>query len=133
MATPKKRTGKSIRKTTRNALPGSIYFNKNRYWWKVQLPGEAKAKARPLRPIGSKYATTDYNVAFEVATNIRQESIYKQSDDTNIEIVNIASLVAAYLRHVDDYYRDDNNNQTSEGNDVANWQAASPTPGTVNP
>ena len=46
-------------------LPGTIYLNKNRWWWKVQLPGEDKIKARPLKPIGSRYATTDYAVAVE--------------------------------------------------------------------
>ena len=70
MATHKKRTAKSTKKTIRTALPGSIYLNRNRYWWKVQLPGETKAKARPLRVIGSKFATTDYSVAVEVASNI---------------------------------------------------------------
>ena len=66
-------------------LPGTIYLNKNRYWWKVQLPGEAKAKSRPLRSLGSKYATTDYGAAVEVASNIWQEAIYRQTDDSNIE------------------------------------------------
>jgi integrase len=117
MATSKKRTAKSSKKA-RTSLPGSIYLNKKRYWWKVQLPGETKAKARPLRPVGSKFATTDYNVAFEVATNIWQESIYKQSKDANIEIVNIASLSAAYLQHVDEYYCDNDNNPTSEAKHI---------------
>ncbi len=32
------------RKTTKakNSVPGTIYLNKKRYWWKVQLPGEAR-------------------------------------------------------------------------------------------
>lgn len=114
METRKKPAGRSNRKTTRTALPGSIYLNKNRYWWKIQLPGEAKAKARPLRSFGSKFATTDYGVAVEVASNIWQTAIYSQNDEANIEIVNIASLVVAYLQHVDEYYRNDNNKQTSE-------------------
>ena len=56
----------------KNSVPGTIYLNKNRYWWKVQLPGENKSKARPLRPIGAKYATSDYSVACEVAGNLWQ-------------------------------------------------------------
>ncbi len=34
-------------------VPGTVYLNKNRYWWKVKLPGEPKIKARPLRPVGA--------------------------------------------------------------------------------
>ncbi len=37
-------------------LPGTIYLNKKRYWWKVRLPGEEKSKARPLTPVGRRYA-----------------------------------------------------------------------------
>jgi hypothetical protein len=56
--------------TRHNNVPGTIYLNKNRYWYKVQLPGQAKPAARPLVPHGSKYATTDYAVAVELANNI---------------------------------------------------------------
>ena len=35
-------------------LPGTIYLNKNRYWWKVQLPGEDRPVARPVKPVGAK-------------------------------------------------------------------------------
>jgi len=118
MTTRKKRTVRSNRKSAKPALPGAIYLNKNRYWWKVQLPGEAKAKARPLRALGSKFATTDYGVAVEVASNIWQEAIYRQNDSSNIEIVNMASLVAAYLKHVDEYYRDEENTPTMEANNI---------------
>jgi len=114
MKTRKTRTTRSKRKSSKQALPGSIYLNKNRYWWKVQLPGEANPKARPLKAIGSRYATTDFGVAVEVASNIWQEAIYRQNDDSKVEIINIASLVAAYLRYVDGYYRDDNDNPTME-------------------
>ena len=36
-------------------LPGSLYQRNRRWWWKVQLPDEEKIKARPLKPIGSRY------------------------------------------------------------------------------
>lgn len=48
-------------------LPGSLYQRNRRWWWKVQLPGEDKPKARPLKPIGSRYAMTDYAVVAECA------------------------------------------------------------------
>ncbi|MHC4334567.1 MAG: hypothetical protein ACYSUV_12580 [Planctomycetota bacterium] len=55
-------------KSRKTRLPGSIYQNKNRWWWKIKLPGEEKMRARPLRPVGPKFATTDRNVAQEVIT-----------------------------------------------------------------
>ncbi|MHC4431815.1 MAG: hypothetical protein ACYTBS_08245, partial [Planctomycetota bacterium] len=57
-------------------LPGTIYLNKNRYWWKVKLPGEAKIKARPLRPVGAKFATKDIGVARELATNLLHQALF---------------------------------------------------------
>ena len=51
------------RKTTHN-LPGSIYKNGTRYWWKVKLPGEKTPKSRPLKPFGSSMATIKPNARF---------------------------------------------------------------------
>lgn len=39
----------------KSQLPGCIYQNKNRYWWKVKLPGTSKTKAIPLIPQGGRY------------------------------------------------------------------------------
>ena len=35
-------------KAKKSNLPGSIYKNGRRWWWKVRLPGEEKTAARPL-------------------------------------------------------------------------------------
>ena len=59
-----------------SGLGGTIYLNKSRYWWKVQLPGEEKAKARPLKSVGSKFATNDCNVAIEVAKMIWEQAVF---------------------------------------------------------
>ncbi len=118
MAIPKKRTGKSNRKTTRSALPGSIYLNKNRYWWKVQLPGEAKAKARPLKPIGARFATTDYSIAIEVAKALLEKHLFETSQNSQGEIFNIAGLVRAYMDYANGYYVDSEGNLTKEPNNV---------------
>jgi hypothetical protein len=40
-------------KNRKHGLLGTIYKNKNRWWWKVKLPGEDKDKAYPRKPIGS--------------------------------------------------------------------------------
>ena len=96
-------------------IPGTIYLNKSRYWWKVKLPGEKKLKSRALRPIGAKYATSNYNVACEIARNLWEAAVYKEHPLSNqVEVTNIASLIAAYLQHCDTYYMDENGKPTQE-------------------
>jgi integrase len=93
------------KKKTKHNLPGTIYKNGKRYWWKVKLPGEDKVKARPLVPAGAKMATTDYQVAIECAKLLLANSVFntKQPDISNIS--NIAQLCCAYLNHARQYYR----------------------------
>ncbi|MBW8016895.1 MAG: site-specific integrase [Planctomycetes bacterium] len=114
MAATKKRTVKSSKKNNQSVLPGSIYLNKNRYWWKVQLPGEPSIKARPLRPIGARYATTDNSTAIEVARALLEKHLFETSQNCQGEIVNIASLVRAYMEYANEYYVDSEGNPTSE-------------------
>jgi hypothetical protein len=54
----------------RVTLPGSLYQKNGRWWWKVDLPGEDKPTARPLKPDGSRCATTDYQEAEEIARDM---------------------------------------------------------------
>ena len=56
-----------VKAPARVTLPGSLYQKNGRWWWKVDLPGEDKPKARALKPNGSRCATTDYQEAEEVA------------------------------------------------------------------
>ena len=72
-----------------------VSLNKNRYWWKVQLPGEPSPKARPLKPNGSRFATTDYSTAIEVAKGILEKHLFETCQKNQEEILNIASLVRA--------------------------------------
>jgi len=51
----------------RVTLPGRLYQKNGRWWWKVDLPGEDKPKARALKPTGSRCATTDCQEAEEIA------------------------------------------------------------------
>jgi len=51
----------------KSSVPGCIFSNHGRYWWRVCLPGEQKKKARPLVPEGATYATSNRGVAEEVA------------------------------------------------------------------
>jgi integrase len=105
--------------TRHNNVPGAIYLNKNRYWYKVQLPGEAKPAARPLVPIGSKFATSDYSAAVEIANNLFQQAIYNsQTTIDTTAISNIAALTAAYLEYVRGYYVSEQGGTTREIGDI---------------
>ena len=118
MTAQKKRNTKSGKKTTNSSLPGSIYLNKNRYWWKVQLPGEPSPKARPLTPVGARYATTDYSVAIEVAKALLEKHLFETEQNCKGEIINIASLVRAYLEYAKEYYVDSEGNPTKEPGNI---------------
>lgn len=98
----------------KNGLPGTIYLNKNRYWWKTQLPGEPSPKARPLRPIGARFATCDYNTAVEVAKSILQKHLFESGQKAQGDILNVATLVRAYMDYANGYYVDFEGNPTSE-------------------
>ena len=52
-------------------LPGSLYQRNGRWWWRVKLPGEEIFKARPLIPLGSKYAYINHRLA-ELCSNRRR-------------------------------------------------------------
>ena len=41
----------------RVSLPGELYRRQDQWWWRVQLPGEDKATARPLNTDGEETAT----------------------------------------------------------------------------
>jgi integrase len=113
MAKTSKKTGIA------NPLPGTIYSRNGRYWYKVQLPGEAKPIARPLVPTGSKFATSDYSAAVEIAKNIFQQAIYNnQTTIATTAISNIAALTAAYLDYVRGYYVSEQGKLTREIVDI---------------
>jgi len=87
----------------KSKLPGSIYKNGNRWWWKVKLPHENQVKARPLKPVGSRFATSDRNVAEEVAREILERAVFR-SDKPVTDTKTIAGLVKAYLQYAKKYY-----------------------------
>ncbi|MBN1125485.1 MAG: hypothetical protein JXA82_10790 [Sedimentisphaerales bacterium] len=86
----------------KNSVSGSIYLNRDRYWWNVTLPGETKRKSIPLKPAGAKYATKDYHVAVEVAKEILLQHLNKSRA---VYIPgSIAELCDMYLSFARDYY-----------------------------
>lgn len=63
-------------------LPGEFYQRVGRWWWRVKLPGEDKAKARPLKSPGAKAAAEDRpsaeKIAFEMWEHALQEDAARQ-------------------------------------------------------
>jgi hypothetical protein len=59
----------------RIALPGAFCLRANRWWWRVKLPGEDKAKARPLMPDGEKTATADRETAERIAFEMWEHAV----------------------------------------------------------
>jgi integrase len=103
------------KKSKQVKLPGTIYLNKNRYWWKVQLPGEAKTKARSLKPVGAKYATKDIGVAREVAANMLHQAMYKDNQkDVDLNDRTVMAIITAYSQYGRKYYQDSHGNPTAE-------------------
>ncbi|MDD5458819.1 MAG: hypothetical protein PHF37_05460 [Phycisphaerae bacterium] len=82
---------------TNHNLSGSIYKNGKRWWWKVKLPGEEKTKARPLRPLGSSMATTDYSVAIECAKMMLSQSMLKCPDKFEGKVTTVGELVSKFI------------------------------------
>jgi integrase len=99
-------------------LPGAIYLNKNRYWWKVRLPGETKIKARPLKPIGSRYATSDYAVAVECAKQLLAEHLFQKDVPLQGDVRIIPDLVRAYMTFAKEYYVGPEGSCTREPTDI---------------
>ena len=60
----------------RNQVPGCIFINHGRYWWRVTLPGETRNKARPLIPDGGAFATDDLGVAEQVARDMYARAVF---------------------------------------------------------
>jgi hypothetical protein len=66
----------------RITLPGELYQRADRWWWRVKLPGEDKARARPLKLEGAKAAVDDREaagkIAFEMWEHAVQENAVRQ-------------------------------------------------------
>lgn len=56
-------------------LPGEMYERSGRWWWRVQLPGEDKTKARPLKPNGAKAAASDRDTAEQLAVEMWEDAV----------------------------------------------------------
>ena len=104
------------RNSRKTKLPGSIYLNNGRYYWRVTLPGETKRQAIALIPRGGKYPTRDRNVAAEIARDILAKAIFKGTAPVGGKAFDgtVAALVKRYLNYADGYYRKSDGTPTTE-------------------
>jgi hypothetical protein len=63
----------------RIALPGAFYLRADRWWWRVKLPGEDKAKARPLKLEGAKTAACDRESAEKIAVEMWEHAVQENA------------------------------------------------------
>jgi len=89
-------------------LPGCIYRNGRRWWWKVRLPGEAAAKARPLKAAGQRVATADYDLACELARQLWHTAQWQATEVAGCGDGSVAAIMAAYLAYARKYYATSN-------------------------
>lgn len=83
-------------------LPGHFRQRNNRWSWQVKLPGTKNYATISLKPLGAQYATTDKNVAIEIAREIYQKSILKTRG--KITDHTVASICQQYLEKEAVYY-----------------------------
>ena len=107
-------------------VPGCIFVNHGRYWWRIRLPGELKARARPLVPAGCRYATDDPAVAEEIARNMFAHAVYKAGGNGDGPKAKkdhfdgtVASLVRKYLDYCRGYYLTADGQPTGEADKIA--------------
>ena len=76
---PRKRRSDGPANGFKVTLPGKAYQRGTRWWWSVKLPGEEKARARPLKSAGAKTATSDAAEAERIALEMWEQAIREQA------------------------------------------------------
>jgi len=69
----------SSKDTARVTLPGRMFKKAGRWWWSVQLPGEARCRARALRGPEERVATSDRRTAETAALTLWQEAVIRET------------------------------------------------------
>ncbi len=65
--------------TLRVTLAGTMYQRGNRWWWWVRLPGEDRARPRPLKMNGATAAASDRQTAETIAFEMWEQAIRQQA------------------------------------------------------
>jgi len=61
-------------------LPGTFFRRKQRWWWRVRLPGEDRMKSRSLRPDGEQCGTKSRETAVAVAFDRWQQALVAETE-----------------------------------------------------
>ena len=69
----------SSKETARVTLPGRMFKKAGRWWWSVQLPGEARCRARALRGPEERVAARDRRTAEAAALTLWQEAVVRKA------------------------------------------------------
>jgi hypothetical protein len=92
-----------VERRLKATLPGTIFKRGRRWWWRVQLPGEPKSKARSLIPEGERYGVTNVKNAGAVALALWQRALERQTrkragEEARIRAIRRAALWARRVR-----------------------------------
>ena len=68
----------SHKEAARVTLPGRMFQKQGRWWWSVQLPGEARCRARGLRAPNERTATSDRGTAEAAALELWQAAVREE-------------------------------------------------------
>jgi hypothetical protein len=111
----------------RSKVPGCIFINHGRYWWRVKLPGEVTKKARPLIPPGSRFATDDPGVAERVARDMYVRAVFaagatevwrRPRREKRPAVLTMAALVREYLGYARTCYVNQDGEPTGEADRI---------------
>ena len=93
-------------------VPGCVYLNGSRYWWKVKLPGTLTFSRMPLIPTGATFATNDREVAVRIAKVIWEEAREKALPRTGEArpATTIRDLHSLYRRRLMERFGEDSTN-----------------------
>lgn len=72
---PRTRTSEKKPIEMKVALPGDAYQRAGRWWWRVRLPGEEKARARLLKAPGAQAAACDQDAAEKAALEMWEQAV----------------------------------------------------------
>jgi len=71
----RKMEGQALRVT----LAGTMYQRGSRWWWWVRLPGEDRARPRPLKVKGARAAASDRKTAETIAFEMWEQAVREQA------------------------------------------------------
>ena len=96
------------------SLPGCLYKRGDRWYWKVQLPGEPCFKIRPMIPPGGRYATKEYRTAEKIAQDMLLRAAGNVAKTKHCYNGRMTNLAALYLKYAKSYYRKPNDVTTNQ-------------------